>query len=25
MLFNAIVRRNVPTLIDWKFRTVAGE
>jgi len=25
MLFNAIVRRNVPTLIDWKFRTIARE
>jgi len=25
MLFNAIVRRNVPTLIGWKFFTIAGE
>jgi len=25
MLFSAIVRRNVPTLIGWKFPTIAGE
>jgi len=25
MLFNAIVRRNVPTSIGWKFTTIAGE
>jgi len=25
MLFNAIIRRNVATLIGWKFHTIAGE
>jgi len=25
MLFNAIIRRNVPTLIGWKFPTIADE
>jgi hypothetical protein len=25
MLFNAIIHRNVSTLIGWKFHTIAGE
>jgi len=25
MLFNAIIRRNVPMLIGWKFPAIADE